>query len=88
MPRTHKKKVDAIYELREAAEEKGRAEEALGQKPSPEKRDALLDAAMTLEEKTVTALEACHDCGHEHAPDMPHAANVVHVDFDRKTGAD
>lgn len=67
-----KDKVDAIYDLRKAAEEKGRAEEALDQDPSPEKRDRLLDAHMELEEKTMQALDVCHQCGHEHGPDEPH----------------
>lgn len=80
-------KVSAIYELREAAEEKARAEAALEQAPSPEARDALLDAHLYLEEKTQEALEACHECGHVHADGESHGIvtgtddNVVHVDF-------
>lgn len=79
------KKVDAIYELRYAAEEKARAETALEQSPSPENRDALLDAQLTLEERTVKALTVCHQCGHEHAPGEPHADNVLRPEFPRRS---
>lgn len=71
-----KKKVDAIYDLRAAAEKKGRAEREVDVDPTPEKRDELLDAKLDLEEKTVEAIEVCNDCGHQHAPGQPHS-NVV-----------
>jgi hypothetical protein len=62
-----RKKIDAIYEVREAAEEKARAERVLAEDPSDgDKRDRLLDAQMALEEKTVVAVEICHECGHAH----------------------
>jgi hypothetical protein len=67
-----KDKIEAIYDLRQAAEEKARAEAELHYAPSEETRDALLDAQMTLEEKTLYAIEVCHECGHEHAPSQPH----------------
>ncbi len=65
-------KVEAIFQLREAAEKKARAERDLDDAPSPERRDVLLDAKLELEEKTQTAIEVCHECGHEHAPGDPH----------------
>ena len=71
MPKS-KNKVDAIFELRRAAEEKGRIEKALDDEPTPQKRDALLEAQVALEQKTLRALDACHECGHEHAKDAPH----------------
>jgi hypothetical protein len=62
-----KDKVDAIYELREAAEEHGRASADLDKKPdSPEARDAVLEARAKLEEATVDAIESCHYCGEPH----------------------
>lgn len=70
-----KSKIDAIYELREAAEEKARAEREVDAVPSPEKKDRLLETQLTLEEKTVAAIEACHECGHEHAPGEDHRWN-------------
>jgi len=62
-----KNKVDAIFELREAAEEHGRANAELEVKPgSPEARDGLLEARAKLEEATVDAIESCHHCGEAH----------------------
>ena len=69
------RKIDAIYELREAAEAKARAEQEVDAAPSPEKKDQLLETQLTLEEKTVAAIEACNECGHEHAPDADHRWN-------------
>jgi len=60
------KKLDAIYDLREAAEKKAIAEKQLEEKPTPELRDQLLGAKADLERKTVVAIEVCHDCGHQH----------------------
>jgi hypothetical protein len=65
-------KIDAIYALRKAAELKGKAEHIVDEKPSPEARDALLDAQLTLEDSTVRAIKACHECGHKHGPNEPH----------------
>lgn len=70
-----KHKIDAIYELREAAEEKARAETEVDVAPSPEKKDRLLETQLTLEEKTVAAITACHECGHEHAAGADHRWN-------------
>jgi len=67
-----KRKIDAIYELREAAEKKGRDEEKLSEDPTPAQRDKLLDSMLEVEHKTVTAITACHECGQEHQPGEPH----------------
>ena len=66
------RKIDAIYDLRRAAEEKALAEKTVADDPSPENRDRLLDTRLTLEAKTMTAIEACHECGHDHDPRTPH----------------
>jgi hypothetical protein len=65
-------KIDAIFELRTAAEEKALAEKAVTEDPTPENRDKLLDRQLELEKKTVTAIDVCHECGHEHLPETPH----------------
>lgn len=65
-------KVNAIYKLRDAAEQKAMAEMILRDQPSERHRDELLDAQMTLEAKTQDAIEACHECGGTHGPDKPH----------------
>jgi hypothetical protein len=75
-------KIEAIYNLREAAVYKGRLEQELEHGSNADKRDALLDAHLILEDRTVRAIEACHECGLPHAPDEPHG-RVRHVDFSR-----
>jgi hypothetical protein len=65
-------KVNAIYKLRDAAEQKAVAEVRLRDQPSERHRDELLDAQMTLEAKTQDAIEACHECGGMHGPGKPH----------------
>lgn len=67
-----KNKVEAIYELRTAAEEKALAEQDFHLEPSSGNRAAFLEAQMTLEEKTVTAIDVCHECGHEHSDTEQH----------------
>jgi hypothetical protein len=67
-----KNKVDAIYDLRQAAEEKALAEKKLDENPSPENRDELLEKQVALESKTMTAIEVCHECGHGHPPEGAH----------------
>ncbi|HTU69136.1 MAG TPA: hypothetical protein VMF11_02355 [Candidatus Baltobacteraceae bacterium] len=81
-----KKKIDAIYDLREAAEAKAIAEKEASDHPSPQRRSELLDAQLTLEDKTIVAIEACHECGHEHEVGMPHgpAADVIALDVKRR----
>ncbi|MBV8197807.1 MAG: hypothetical protein JO263_06715, partial [Candidatus Eremiobacteraeota bacterium] len=69
---TSKDKIDAIFELRDAAEKKALAEKTLAEDPHPANRDELLDAQLTLEEKTMAAIEACHECGHSHPDGGPH----------------
>jgi len=79
-------KLEAIYELRNAVEEKTRAELAVERNPTPARRDALLKATLNLEERTQAAIEACHYCGRQHLPDEPHVAdNVIEVDFGKET---
>lgn len=66
------KKIEAIYDLRSAAEKKALAEKAVDENPTPQNRDDLLDRQIELEEKTMTAIERCHECGHEHDPQAAH----------------
>ena len=87
MSKTSKRKVDAIYELREAAEAKAAAEKTLEEQPTQQRREEWLDAQLALERKTLEAIEACHECGHEHRPQEPHAVpggNVVSLDKRRE----
>jgi hypothetical protein len=72
-----KQKIDAIYDLRKAAERKGRIEHALSGQPSPERRTQLLESMLELEDKTATAIASCHECGHEHDPGEPHAPKAL-----------
>ncbi len=69
-----RRKIDAIYELRRAAEEKVLAEKALEDEPGAKRRDELLEAQMTLEEKTLDAIDVCHECGHAHDSGGAHGA--------------
>ncbi|MDP9018311.1 MAG: hypothetical protein M3N19_08325 [Candidatus Eremiobacteraeota bacterium] len=80
-----KNKVQAVYELREAAEEHGRAEERLEMDRTGKNIDRLLDAKELLELKTVEAIQACEHCGQTHCEDPAHTAknNVVNVKFAR-----
>lgn len=76
-----KDKIDAIYKLRDAAEQKARAERDLDETATPEARDALLDAQEELEKSTYQAINVCHECGHEHGEGRPHVVpdNVVQL---------
>jgi hypothetical protein len=89
-------KVEAIFELREAVEEKVHAEYSAAREGSPEARDALLDATLKVDEKTQDAIEVCHACDRPHATTEPHTTteprtassrigthvdNVIAVDF-------
>ncbi len=69
---TSKRKIDSIYELRKAAERKALAEKALEDDPGAERRDQLLHAQIKLEEKTIEAIEVCHECGRPHSSDEAH----------------
>lgn len=73
---TSRKKIDAIYELRAAAENKAVAERALEDEPVAERRDELLHAQIKLEEKTIEAIEVCHDCGRAHSSDEAHEKSI------------
>lgn len=72
-----RKKIEAIYSLREAAEAKAIAEVKAAQQLTPAARDALLDAQLALEAKTQDAVEACHECGHSHGIHEPHYVDNV-----------
>ncbi len=74
-------KVEAIFELREAVEEKVHAEYSAAREGSPEARDALLDATLKVNEKTQDAIEVCHSC------DLPHAASEPHTTSDPRTAS-
>ena len=79
-------KIEAIYAVREAAERKAVLEAGLIAHPTPDARDALLAAQLTLEARTQDAIDACHHCGRVHADDEPHPEsrdNVIEVDFGR-----
>jgi hypothetical protein len=85
-----KDKVEAIFELREAVEQKVHAEIALHREGSAQARDTLLDATVQVEAKTQDAIETCHHCGRAHVAEEPHerrgrvcerSDNVVDVDF-------
>ena len=65
-----KSKVDAIFELRDAAEEHGRAIAELSADPaSVAGQDAVLEARSKLEAATADAIDSCHYCGLPHNPD-------------------
>ena len=76
---TSQQKLEAIYDLREAAELKAHAERDLAMAPSVAARDALLEAQLVLEERTQIAVEVCHECGHAHELGGPHSSpgNVI-----------
>jgi hypothetical protein len=74
-------KVEAIFELREAVEEKVHAEYSAAREGSPEARDALLDATLKVDEKTQDAIEVCHTC------DLPHAVSEPHTSSEPKTAS-
>jgi hypothetical protein len=72
-----KDKVDAIYDLREAAQEHGRVSAELEDRPgSPEARDAVLEAREKLEAATVEAIESCHHCGEPHLTSAHHESRA------------
>jgi hypothetical protein len=74
---TSKRKIDTIYELRKAAESKALAEKALEDDPGAERRDQLLHAQIKLEEKTIEAIEVCHECGGTHSSDQAHPQSTL-----------
>ena len=66
-----KQKVEAIYDLREAAEAHALARLAVDQFPSPSRKDELLEAKLNLEEATQDAIESCEHCSLSHAKSTP-----------------
>ncbi len=80
-------KVEAIFELREAVEEKVHAEYSAAREGSPEARDALLDATLKVDEKTQDAIEVCHTCDRPHAANAPHTGSEPHTTTEPKTAA-
>ncbi len=69
-------KVEAIFELQEAVEEKVHAEYLAAREGSPEARDVLLDATLKVAAKTQDAIEVCHSCDQPHAASEPHTGNA------------
>jgi hypothetical protein len=59
--------VKAVYELREAAVEHGKAMAELEKDPSGASRDEALATKLALEEKTVAALDDCSENAQEAA---------------------
>jgi len=78
-----KEKLEAIFDLREAAENHARAQVALELHDTPGRRDALLEARLHLEETTQEAVESCEHCGQPH----PEAADRCKVLQFRAKGA-
>jgi len=80
-------KLGAIYTLRQAAEEHGRAEERLMQAPSTEKVDDVIRARIAVDAKTEDAVQACKTCGQAHSPTAAQCVtggdggNVINVNF-------
>lgn len=79
-------KVSAVYELREAVEEKVRAEVKVETDPTREAKDTLLEATLEVERQTQRAIEVCHACGRAHRdePECPPGENVRAIDFGRE----
>jgi hypothetical protein len=79
--------VAAIYEMREAAERKARAEILATLSQSAESKGALLDASLELEEKTQDAIDHCTsaDCSD---PTHAHGATVTDLNARRKLASD
>jgi hypothetical protein len=65
------RKLEAIYELREAAQEYGRVLDQSGDGDDPAARDRRLSAMERLEESTARAIEACEYCGRPHTDEDP-----------------
>lgn len=83
-------KIDAIYELRDAAETKAHAERDLEITGTEAARDALLEAQLNVEARTQEAIDVCHECGQNRADNHEHPLrtrigerrdNVIAVDF-------
>jgi hypothetical protein len=79
--------VGAIYEMREAAERRARAEVVASLSQTAESRGELLDATLELEEKTQTAIEHCTANGCAD-PAHAHGGTVTDINSRRKHAAD
>ena len=80
-----KNKVEAVYELREAAQEHGKAESRIERERTPQNIDRLLEAKERLELKTIEAIASCEHCGESHCDDASHTkTNVISVQFGRE----
>jgi hypothetical protein len=79
--------VAAIYEMREAAERKARAEILASLSQTEESRGALLDASLDLEAKTQDAIDHCTsgDCSD---PSHGHGATITDINAWRKPASD
>ncbi|MBV8244800.1 MAG: hypothetical protein JOZ38_02660 [Candidatus Eremiobacteraeota bacterium] len=62
-----KDKLEAVYELRDSAEQHGRAQAAVERSASSENVRALIETRNDVDEKTTEAIEACHHCGRTHS---------------------
>ena len=79
-----REKVDAVYDLRHAVEEKTRLEAEVDVRPTATAKDRLLEATLKVETCTRRAIEVCHTCGRQHQDDAQAcapASNVVAIDF-------
>jgi hypothetical protein len=65
MSAQHTDTVTAVYELRKAAVEHGRAMAEADRSPRSEARDHLIATTLQLEEKTAAALDECADHAEE-----------------------
>ena len=65
------RKLEAIYELREAAQEYGRVLDQIGEREDADSRDQRIAAMERVEESTARAIEACEYCGRPHTDEEP-----------------
>jgi hypothetical protein len=70
MSAQHIDTVTAVYQLREAAVEHGRAMAEVDRSPRPAARDHLLATTLELEEKTAAALDECAENAEEAVEDV------------------
>ena len=69
---TSKRKIDAIYELRKAAEGKALAEKELEADPGAERRDRLLDAQINSKRKRLKRSKPATNAARPIRPMRPH----------------
>jgi hypothetical protein len=75
--------IRVIYEMRDAAERKARAELKASMSHTPESAGALLDASLELEERTQDAIDHCASSGCSD-PTHAHGATVTDINARRK----